>query len=411
MNTIATRSIIRKYIILTIILVGIVIAAFFGNLAFVRQNPGGLDFLAHWQGIKLFISNGQNPYSDATANLINSTIRSTLAGNEGTYRFVNPLFSIIFYAPFSLINNFETARAAWMTFLEILAVAAIVLSIRSTSLRQNIWLVLIIGISGFLSVPMLRSLMNSSMAIVGFAFLCFSASTLIQNQDEAAGLLLAFSLVIPNLSGVCALFIVIWAILNKRWKLVGWFIGTFVLLIGFSVLLIPGWLVDYGNSLVKYSGINPVRAQAFSPSLLTIRLMITKNLILLGLLISEFFFVRTVGKRRLLWQIALLFTVSPWLGWKVQFDHTILVIPGLIIGLGFLLDVWQNKAKRALFLMPLLLWLLLWLFSGYLFEIPISLTETFTEIIFPSIVLVLIYWSRWWILSKEKYPEFVEKVR
>jgi len=254
-------------------------------------------------------------------------------------------------------------------------------------------------------------LMNGSMAIVGFAFLCFSASTLIQNQDEAAGLLLAFSLVIPNLSGVCALFIVIWAILNKRWKLVGWFIGTFVLLIGFSVLLIPGWLVDYGNSLVKYSGINPVRAQAFSPSLLTIRLMITKNLILLGLLISEFFFVRTVGKRRLLWQIALLFTVSPWLGWKVQFDHTILVIPGLIIGLGFLLDVWQNKAKRALFLMPLLLWLLLWLFSGYLFEIPISLTETFTEIIFPSIVLVLIYWSRWWILSKEKYPEFVEKVR
>ena len=411
MNPISPRSTIRKYILVSLFLIGIVIAAYFANFAFVQQNPGGPDLLAHWQGIKLFISNGQNPYTDVTANLINATIRSTIAGTEGTYRFVNPLYSIVFYAPLSVFKDFSVARAIWMTFLEILAGIALVLILRSTALKQNFWSVLIIGLSGFLSVPLLNSFMNSSLAVVGLAFLCFSVYALVHNQDEAAGLFLAISLVIPHLTVICVLFLVVWAVQKKRWTLCGWFFGTFVLLIGFSVLLIPGWLVDFGNNWIKYSGINPVRIQPLDLSLLTIRLMITKNLILVGVLISEFYFVKSLGIRRLLWQIALLFTLSPWLGLNVPSDHTILFIPGLIIGLGFLLEVWQNKAKVALFLIPLLLWLLSWVFSGWVLEIPVSTTATFFEAIFPSIVLILLYWSRWWILSKEKYPEYTGKVR
>jgi len=37
------------------------------NYRYAQQNPGGNDFLVHWVGTRLFLTEGVSPYSDQTA--------------------------------------------------------------------------------------------------------------------------------------------------------------------------------------------------------------------------------------------------------------------------------------------------------------------------------------------------------
>jgi hypothetical protein len=46
------------------------VGMFFGNLAFVRADHGGLDLFAHWQGARALIYDGIKPYTEPAVELI-----------------------------------------------------------------------------------------------------------------------------------------------------------------------------------------------------------------------------------------------------------------------------------------------------------------------------------------------------
>jgi hypothetical protein len=64
-----------KLTLIVILMLFTLVGMFFGNLAFVRANHGGLDLFAHWQGARALIYDGINPYTEPAVELIESGLR------------------------------------------------------------------------------------------------------------------------------------------------------------------------------------------------------------------------------------------------------------------------------------------------------------------------------------------------
>jgi len=55
-------------------------------------------------------------------------------------QFVLPLYAMAVFAPFSLVNDYVTARSLWMTLLEAGVLGTIYLSTRLVRKRKPLWL-------------------------------------------------------------------------------------------------------------------------------------------------------------------------------------------------------------------------------------------------------------------------------
>ena len=121
-----------KYIVLLILVLGTIIGLTLVNFQFSSQNPGGNDFLARWNGAHEWLINGNNPYSNQVSEVAQRMIYGRLADaskGEDIAHFVYPIYSMIFFAPFALMD-YTLARAVWMTVLELALIALTVVSIR-----------------------------------------------------------------------------------------------------------------------------------------------------------------------------------------------------------------------------------------------------------------------------------------
>ena len=404
MNVMSKNSLTFRIIGIILLVAGILALLVWGNLSYIKATPGGLDFLAHWQGTRSFLKNGINPYSEQTAANIKSQISEMGVEETGEYRFVSSLISFVVLVPFSLIKDFAIARTVWMTFLEVILLTSVWLVAKWLRCLPSAYKLMIIFVSTFSFYPTVKGVMDGSLAIVCCFLMLLAIQLLINRVDEAAGMVLALTLIKPDMVYPFLIVILVWAITNKRTQMVWWLLGSALLLTGFSMVLIPEWPVSYITSIVNYSANNPVRVTEFVPSALEIRLMLAKNLALLVLVIYELIAVRIRGTKRFLWFAGFLLIVVPVSGVTVRIEHLILIMPAVFVGLGFILDFWFGKGKWLAFTVPGMIVILSWVFSGRIYSgISPAWNSLFTNTVIPIIALLVIYWSRWWVIRQEKF--------
>ena len=182
---------LRRYFANTFILL---IASFIlGGLTWVNyryslQNPGGSDFLPRWLGTRQFLMTGQSPYSDQTSEQIQRQFYGRLARpDEDQVLFVYPFYSIFIFAPFSLIPDYNTARAVWMTVLE----AAVIL-IALMGVRLSRWKPFPLGLGLILLFALLfyydlRALINANASILVALFIFTAFMAIRAGEDAWAG--------------------------------------------------------------------------------------------------------------------------------------------------------------------------------------------------------------------------------
>ena len=376
----------------------------FGNLLIAKANPGGLDFFSHWYATRIYIKDGVNPYSDISITRLAEAIESELnPADEEVYRFVAPLFSIVLYAPLSLVGDFTIARAIWMAILEISLVISGLLIMNWFPWKKNLIIITILSLVALFALPSVMAVKNGSLVVAGMLLFCVAATLILKKQDEAAGSLLAFSLVQPPLFFIGVLVILIWSGFRKRSRIIWWFLGTFTLLVGFTLLLIPEWVISYAQILTNYSSVNPMQPSVEINNLMTYRLML-KNVAILILLFYEWIIIKETGKRRIAWIFALLILTLPWMTRNIPIENTILYLPPVLIAVSLLGERWKEKALNIVLLLPIVLFVMAWVFSGVLIPgISIVLSKIIIYVVQPLIILLFIYWSRWWVLSSEKF--------
>lgn len=320
------------------------------NLRFSESSPGGTDFLVHWVGARALLLEGTSPYSDAVAEEIQTRTygRPALPG-EHELRVAYPLYSVILFSPFALIEYYNLARALWMTLLEVCLLATSLLGMRLVDWKPGV-----LGTSVFLTFSLvwyhaLRPLINGN-AVIVVAFLFVAALWAIRcEQDAWAGVLLAFATIKPQLCVLIIPFILLWALSRKRWGLIGWTVGGVAALSLLGMLWLPDWPLQFLREVLRYPGYNPAGtpAAAFREWWAAVGTLLGWGLTLLmaGLLLLEWRV--TWGKDGyawFLWTACLTLVASQWIGVQTDPGNYIVLLAPLALVLAYLYRRWPRRA-------------------------------------------------------------------
>jgi hypothetical protein len=387
------------------------------NFQFTKTNPGGADFLTNWASTRTFITEGKSPYSVETSQSVQSLLHSQgVKSTDKLPKFSLPLYGMLIYSPFALIKDFALARALWMTVLEASLFAIILLSMQLAYWKIHPILMVALFLFGVFGFHGIIPLLDGNLIILVTLFSLGILIAIHNKQDEIAGLLLAITTILPVPVGLFLIFTLIWLIGNRRGKILAWFSATFLLLIGFSIALIPNWIIQFlQNCVGSYREIDPGSPGGVLVSrwgAVGSRLSIIISIIIALIIMFEWWQAVRGGQKRFIWAALLTLALSTWSGIKTSPLNYVLLYPALIMGLELLYERWKARAVGIILAILALLFLSNW--AIFLLTMSADFQPGVSSFLFlpiPITTIVLLYWSKWWIeksTSVEIQPTLID---
>jgi hypothetical protein len=382
-----------------LVLIALVI---FGNYQFTKNSTSGHSFLVQWNGLRGLLIYGQSPYGvDASdQNQLLAYGRPARVGEDPLWE-KEPLYSVIFTIPFALLPYFPFARAVWMTLLELVIIGLAVGSIRLMQWRVGFLggaLFLLFSLTWYHSaLPLLR---GDNIILVAF-FIMAGLLAVRENADELAGVFFAFSSIKPQAVVAFLIFILIWGILKRRWKLVGWMVGTIVILGISAMLLIPDWMGENLRAVILHPDItlerSPIAALQLWIPAFGARIGLAVMLVLGAILIVSWIVSAKSNFRGFLWTACLTLALSQFFSTDSRPDYLILLFPALTLVLAVIDERWRRRGQAVVGLILLALFIGLWalaLNSG-LSDITLRI-QPVMYFPLPILLTVALFWVRWW---------------
>jgi hypothetical protein len=396
-------------IIFLIIVGGAILAGLtWGNYNYSSQNPGGNDFLVHWVGTQELIMKGVSPYADEVALRIQTLAYGRPAQpGEHELRVAYPIYSTIFFAPFAIIENFTIARAVYMTFLEVCIFLLSLVCISLSRWRPGLIVLFIFFLFSVFWYHAIRPLINGN-AVIFVALLITAALWAIrQERDEFAGILLGFATIKPQVVILVWIFITLWAISKKRWRLLIWSYGTVAILSVIGFILVPGWLIQNFYEILRYPAYNPpgTPGAAFSQWFPGVGRQLGWGLTLVTAVILLIEWVLAWGKEYdwFLWTACLTLTISQWIGIQTDPGNFIVLLFPLVLFFVNLENRWGKIAN--IFSVLIMIGLLIGLWALFLATVQFGGQPVQHPIMFfplPFVVLCGLYWVRWWAIRPRR---------
>jgi len=402
--------VIKEHRIRTILLVVFLALVMLGgliwvNIQFTKNNPGGNDFLAHYVGTRSLLFEGKSPYGDEVALEIQRRVFGRPAEEgEIEHRVVYPLYSTLIFAPFALIANYAVARVAWMTVMELALLGTGYLALQITNWKPRLVILAIYFQFAVLWYHGFRAVINGNAVIVVSLCITGSLFALKKNKDRAAGVLLTLSTIKPNLVVLLILYILIWSVYQKRYRVILWFLGSMLVLTLGGMLLIPDWIFQNLWEIMRYPGYNPpgsigeVLGLWFPSYAVLIKYGIGIGL---GLLLGKEIWVARQAKYEwFLWTACLALTVSQWIGIATDPGNFVILFTPFVLVLARLEERWEDWSRflipGVLGVMLIGLWALFLVTLDYDYQ-PMQSSIMFFP--FPAFVLIGLYWIKWWVVG------------
>jgi hypothetical protein len=378
-----------------------------GNIQYARENPGGQDFLVHWMSTRLFLTQGIDPYSDEAAEQIQDFAEKHLMLDEGStnyelseLRLVSPLYSIILFLPFLFSSDFALSRALWMTILEAALIVQAVLFIQLVSWRPRWPTIAGLLLFSIVWYPAAQSIVDGDMVILIGLFIAGSLLAMRNKHDEIAGVLFAFSTIKINISLLLIIFVLIWTYRQGRWRLIGWFSGT-LLLLGLGIaLLMPDWIISNLGSVVAFVNQNSLIliGEVLSGELPAAgkRIGWILSIVAIIILLIEWWLARRKEFRLFLWTAFLTLVISQWVGVRINVGNFVLLFPVIALIFTLLFERWQRGGRIiggiVLAFLAAGIWLLYLDRAGQIAQSSLLIFPI------PIFLMIMLYWVRWWIV-------------
>ncbi len=343
--------------IFTLLIALAVIALVFltwANYRYVLLNPGESDFLPSWLGTRLFLMEGQSPYSEETTLEIQRQFYGRPArSGEDQVLFVYPFYSILLFSPFSLIADYNFARAVWMTVLEVSVILLVAAGLSLNRWRLSPFMLGLLMLFAALWYYTVRALINANLALLISLVVALAFLAIRQERDGLAGLLLALTTVKPQMVILLIVLVLLWSISNRRLILFWSLLGNIALLTAVTSLLIPNWIWQNLVQILAYPDYTlpttPGEIFAVWMPGVGLRLGYALTAILIATLIFEW--KQALGKdfRWLLWTAGLTLAATQLIGLPTATENYMIMFPALLMVFAAWEDQWRNLGRVLIF--------------------------------------------------------------
>ena len=329
-------------VVLLIAVLGLAILAAL-TLANLRFTDGARDanaFLPRWAGAHAWLTQQRSPYDPQVSLSAQATLYGRPANpSQGEDRalFAHPLPVMLFYAGFGLLD-YPVGRAVWMTLLEVALPLSALLAIRLSGGRWPAALTASVLIVSLAWSPGVRAIVAGSAAPLALLLSLASLSLAQRHWDLAAGAVLSLAMVDPLPGLMLSAAVCIWAMSNGHRRLPAAAAGTLVILVAASLVLLPGWPIEWLRQLAGWVGLGtgappPSDWPILQPGLLP-------EVILGALLLASFWswWPRAGGgARTLVWTAAFTLVMADWIGLLVLGRASLVyLLPAIVLILGVL---------------------------------------------------------------------------
>jgi hypothetical protein len=376
------------------------------NYRYLSNSQHLSDFVTPWYSFRAFLIDGTSPYGEemreSIANFANTTYGATYTANNENLFLRTPLYGLVLFLPFLFIQDFVLAASWWMTFqlLCLVFIAIWGVSLIKQIRKRNFFYYAAGVVVILLAYPSFLAVTGGGSIAIAFLLL-FAAMVAIKRQaDELAGVLLALMTLFPFWGWLTMLFLLVWSIRQKRLSLIGWFLGTIILL-GFAVALLDAnWFVSYLRMWFAFFGqhglalLPEILAEILPSSFLLPQFVF--GLALLILLI-EWVLAKFSENSLFLWTFHLTLVFESVLALWLRPINLLPVATTLV----FLLVIWEDRRKSSGRWIGVLILLLTLAYPWLIGQLTVS---NYFIMVFPvAFFLVLnLYWVRWWLFRNVK---------
>ncbi len=370
---------------------GLVIAA---SLALVHHFPGGENLRFPWEALHSFIYKGENPYRHLSF-LYGRAAQDHIPVPPEIYPFHTAL---VWFGLLGLTKTFTLARTLALIGAILTSLATLGIAARMFAWRPGKALTLALAIFVLTWHFAARALLAGNVAAPLTWLLLAIWASLRRERDTLAGGLLALTFIRPGLMVGVIVFVLLWAVSRRRWKVWGGFWGVTLVLMALSLWLLPSWPLDATRLAFQTRGtaISPrtLLSQAFPGVGRQIGWLLVLSVG--GLVGAEWTTAFGKPSHHALWTASLTVWGSLLLGPRITPSDQVLLLVPLMLIWGYWLSRWKAYGRPAVWLTAGLLWLVPWLLAGRHWH-PGTTTPTLTNaFLAPLMVLPLLYTVRWW---------------
>ncbi len=139
---------------------------------------------------------------------------------------------------------------------------------------------------------------------------------------------------------------------------------------------------------------------------LSVRFLIVRNVIIASILFVEWFFVKQKGFKRLIWLAGITLAFGLWISNRIPNEYLIFALPGFFFGFELISERWKTNSENIISGLIILLFIAQWVLSGFFMpDIPDLIPDWILQALLPGVTLLLLYWSRWWVLHGKQLNE------
>ncbi len=381
-------------------LAALLVAVTAANYQFALQAPGGGSFLSGWIAVRAWIVEGRSPYNPSVGLAAQTLLYGRPAnpsGGEDPLAFSLPLPAVLPYLPFALAP-YPLARALWMTLLEVCLPALALLGMRLARWRPSPGMLLAVLVFSLVWYHGLVAVVSGDLAPLEGLLIGGWLWAYTRRRDALAGVLLAASLIRPEIAFLTLPLGVASAVRARRWAMPAALAATLAAAIAASLLLQPGWPLPWIWRLLETQqavGFESAIALAVGGAGRTagiVRLVIGAGL--LGYAVWEWARARRLDERGLVWAAQISLVVSLWVAPQRSTAALVVLLPSLSL----LWGAWAERRSRrsgwvivgSLLLVAGGSWALYLATAAQTAESPLLM------FLVPTLTLLGLWWIRWW---------------
>ena len=208
------------------------------------------DFYPRWAGVRQLLSGNRDLYAESTTRQIQIELYGApIPADLDQQGFAYPAQLAVMLLPFGLIPDVEIATAAWEGLSFCLLLSALLFLHSALQKRVPIFLVAALVLWQY---PLLM-LFQGQVTAIPFAALAVAIGAYLQDQDWLSGVMLALSLVKPELAGLPVVTLIIFSMAARRYDLIKGFILAILIVILTSIVLAGWWFPGWIDALGRYN--------------------------------------------------------------------------------------------------------------------------------------------------------------